>query len=902
MNTNYLLTSDWQASASNLDRCEQVVQDLLALGKKHKVQCLVHLGDVKHTLNPVDQRVTNFLVSATEQILSAGMKFLVLLGNHDRIGLSDSSGSCFPVLKAAGATVAEELCAVGDFVCVPYCRDSKQQKAWFEDAYHVFSGGTLLFHNTVHDAKLNHSYRSEDGLNLSSELHPDHWKYMFGGHIHFHQQLAQNVWYIGSPFPQDWGEVNQAKGYMVVADGKPPKFVPSSLGGYYDTTLPGFVAPSANLLGKSTIRAHVAEGVSVAAAQKQTEKQFPGAKVVLVMDGAAKQTPEADSTEPEAAAEAYLEANLVPAGYSNGAALALLKYYLDKQGAQGSGARQLEFVSTTGKNLLSFAQLQMEYPQGVTLLTGRNEDWNNCSNGAGKSSAMSAPAIALFGRTLKGQAHDHWAKGGKASAAVELNFTLEGKPCRVLRKRNPGSLQFWVDGKDYSGDALGTQRTIEQFTGLSWDLFTSAAYIGQTEIVKILSGTDKDRKELFAQVLSLQRYAKAQTALRERLRGVHSQQESLQLEMQAVKDTVDQIQGFLDEIPEGAFDAQTLEDHKSKHSSVQKAVHQRQTAIDDRRAEQEKLGEQEMELVCRASSWETRIRIALKDLEAYSELKGQCPTCFQDIDGEAHATHIKAKQSTLAALERSATKAKALLDKFRKSRAAKRERLEGLRDKQESDRQHLQELQHQISQLEQEQKEQERRDQLRKRYTIQLEQALYVQKAHRAVDQWYSRYIALVEYCSNAVGRKGIPSMLCSALVPKLNRIAKSYSELLADGEIGVTFVIESDGAINVQISNEHGGSTVADQSAGEGRMASLIAALSMRQVAVPCNLLILDEPGEGLDSINAARFGSATREIAKRFGTVLVTTHNPFILSAIEPDRHLEAVKRKGTSTLEEL
>ena len=76
----FLVTSDWQVSASNLPKCETVLNQIL----EHvpKVHAVVHLGDVKHVLNPVDLRVINFIAEATRRI-TEHIPFYVLLGNHD---------------------------------------------------------------------------------------------------------------------------------------------------------------------------------------------------------------------------------------------------------------------------------------------------------------------------------------------------------------------------------------------------------------------------------------------------------------------------------------------------------------------------------------------------------------------------------------------------------------------------------------------------------------------------------------------------------------------------------------------------------------------------------------------------------------------------------------------------
>jgi ABC-type multidrug transport system ATPase subunit len=73
-----------------------------------------------------------------------------------------------------------------------------------------------------------------------------------------------------------------------------------------------------------------------------------------------------------------------------------------------------------------------------------------------------------------------------------------------------------------------------------------------------------------------------------------------------------------------------------------------------------------------------------------------------------------------------------------------------------------------------------------------------------------------------------------------------------------------------------------------------------LREVTSTCNLLILDEPGEGLDASNAKAFAVALREAAKRFGTVMVTTHNAYITAELSAERSVVIAKRNGISEVQ--
>jgi DNA repair exonuclease SbcCD ATPase subunit len=158
--------------------------------------------------------------------------------------------------------------------------------------------------------------------------------------------------------------------------------------------------------------------------------------------------------------------------------------------------------------------------------------------------------------------------------------------------------------------------------------------------------------------------------------------------------------------------------------------------------------------------------------------------------------------------------------------------------------------------------------------------------------------VASEQYCIKALSRDGVPAYIVSNIVPKLNAASKRYAKLFSENEIQVRFNSDS-GDIDVEVLNLHGGETLKDQSAGETRIAGIITSFAVRDVINPSNLLVLDEPGESLDEINAKVFAEGLREASKELGCVLITTHNPFILGELRGERLIEVVKRNGVSTV---
>ena len=62
------------------------------------------------------------------------------------------------------------------------------------------------------------------------------------------------------------------------------------------------------------------------------------------------------------------------------------------------------------------------------------------------------------------------------------------------------------------------------------------------------------------------------------------------------------------------------------------------------------------------------------------------------------------------------------------------------------------------------------------------------------------------------------------------------------------------------------------------------------------------DHEAEGLDSVNAAAFARGLSKVVERFQHCVIITHNPYILSELEPDREWRVEKRNGIATMKEV
>lgn len=916
-----LFTADWQCSATNLDRCQLVLDQLLAYLDASRVseKAVVHAGDFKDQHNPVDQRVTNFIIRAVQQIKQRA-RFYFVRGNHDSIAARDGVPSCCDVVVSAGADgVADEswlLVPCGKKTrlhLVPYFRDPDRQRAEFRAAAeyarrHADRCNVLVFHNEVAGCLMNLA-----GLRGRTYSLADLGAYSMciGGHIHMPQRDVQNrVAYVGSPFCVDWGECNQEKqAFVELRDGVIARAVLSVVPGWYDPGAPGFPEGKKDWKGcRVRVRVPVRKDPAkeIATAKTAAEKKYAGAVVTVVPEFTRADQPTALDLRKdgdEALLREYVSKLSLPEFIHPDQIITYLRGVLPRGGALG--VQPLRFLRAEARNVLCFENVCLEmHEPGVTLVTGCNLDWagdGDVSNGSGKSSLVSLPFLPLFGRTFKGQQHDAWARRGqraRATCAVVLQLA-DGRELRVERSRRPSEFRVMVGGREVTlGDPNATQARLEQLTNLTWSVLTNAVYIGQREIGSVF-GTDKDRKELFSRLLGLDRFLDAQTAMR---KAVGKAQRA-----------VDDADGELTTASALLADARRARDEKRAAlealPSVPKpdAAARKRLEIRIRRAEKEnaakepwlaenqKMFEEHLFRATDAEATAREVRRQIHDREPLATQR-QCPTCGRRVDTMDLRRALLDLETRYDALDATCKKHEAAMQSNRLLRKTVLEVV----SKNVAEIANCQRALAEMDRTDAAAKEAEtRRDAARAEVdaaVVKVRQRERVLRIHEAAREACVENLRFTETCAAVVGRDGLPAYLCAVIVPQLNTAALRYSWAFARGEIGVEFRADG-GDIDVAVSNAHGGENTRDQSMGEMRMAALVAAFAFRDVLVPHNVLILDEPGEGLDAANAAAFARGLLEVADRFGSVYAISHNPAIVDGLEGVRQLRVVKRDGVS-----
>lgn len=918
-----VFTSDWQLHTENLHKAKAFVKFLLAYCIKHGIKVVFHLGDSKHQYNPLDIRVLNFKLWVIKIFKEAGIVWYQLMGNHDRIGMTEESGNWFPALRAAGAiciTRAKTFSVGGMAVAaVPYMSDPLALRNALKRVSKQ-ACDLLIFHNTILGCKANVQSSLKEGVHLE-DLRPEVYRWCIGGHIHFPQKLGRNSYFVGSPFAMDWGEANQQKRIIVIASTrKGITSVQSPIPGMYDPSWPNFRDSSPDSWAEARVRIHVPCDSSVTDPNKTlqmaitaAEQKYRGAIVEAVPEYADKDTNkliENATASDEQLLEEYIEAS-TPAYLSNQKQplISYLKYQLARHGFVRRTSQHIKLLEAEGRNFLCYKKVKIDFKQkGILVVTGKNKDWPGRSNGSGKTSLMMLPAVALCGRTFKGQANDKWARRDSTGLSwVKLRLKLQdGRRCTITRTRRPVRLRLLINGIDRSTGigVRGTQQAIENLTGLTWESLQSAIYIDQKETNKILDGSDTERKAIFARLLNLERFELAKAGLKEELKALSLSKEKTEL-------CLEMAQSKLATLKRSAKDIEAVDDmkevtHKLKATKKKikfyKKIIPRLSHSDavKKYARMKEKHTQKLEAIDNHKQTLSEVIGAYKsDIAKITSIEDKCPTCKQDVPEAWHKKRLLVLNKGYKIILERVNKINKLADKSEKFLELAKTKLSQASSKVDVFQERLSNKQQELSDITERYDKCKAQQQVKTKYTNRItQQELVILRLERMVKA-VNHDINFLTFGVKVFSKDGLPAYMIRSIVPQLNIAAEKYARIISENEIKVKFVVDNDGAIDIKIRNKHGGKGIVDQSQGETRIASIITSFAVREVINPANLLILDEPGEGLDQHNAKLFAQVLKEIAKKFGTVMLTTHSPVILAELDSERRLNIEKHNKIARL---
>lgn len=942
----FIFTSDWQVDFSNLQECEIALDELLAAAVKHKPDAVIHAGDMKDAYSPVDVEVVRFCVRMVRRIREAGHRLIILLGNHDRVSQSAESKNWLDVLEAAGAEIVTrpkvKNIAGASVAFLPYFGAPDTLTEASQRLLGALQGRSgpkiLVLHAEIGGAVLNSFGRlgkgpSPDDLGFSA------YDAVFSGHVHRHQRIGEHLaWYIGSPFCQDWGEADCTKGHLLVTVASKKEWVAATdpLPNYFPVKVKQLVTKiphwyNVEYLEKHNLKpeegAYIRSKVPVTskkitdqlrAEESRIRSAYGNVRIHTVPELVDATVPEVilrGSTDREKI-EQYVAATMPEE--SRFEAAQVVSYMVSKLDGLRESALggDIRFIGVEADNVLVFKRIKMQLCKlGLVLIRGVNEDWPGRSNGCGKSSLLSLIPLAMFGQNVKGQKSDAWAYENNEDAATLRLLIRDARKRKIEigRGRRPHYVSLRIDGEDKSSGIVGTRKAetqglIEKVTGYDMQMLMNAVYIDQAVANGFVFGTPGGRMDLISRFQDLERFESAQKAVNADIKKYDEAVALYSTLIDSFISEIDDIEADLKDLSasrKSDWKKQLTEERLNLDGLVKElaAVSGAAAAYEELQRLMDDLEADELHVVA-AYEAASRGMCVIRDRVDHGRklaASGKCPNCFQPTKEIGTVIVIK-NESMLKESEDVVARNKiALVDVTSKLKDARKrmlryeQRKEGLEKQIERSRERLTDLQQAADE------EAERNKIAAGKIEHKKTELALKRRFHRAAlgaRQGVSVQLEMLEFSKKAFHRTGIPLYLSMALCPLLNRAAEDYSDVFTDGRLKVLFRVE-DGEFAVDVINPVGSKTTNGQSVGESAMAGIITAFSLREAAPKTNLLVMDEPGSGLDPEGCRQFARGILRLKDRFETILLVTHSAYIQSLLSGETVYTVKKSSGRSRL---
>ena len=196
-------------------RVSHFFDDLVRLYRDQRCDGIVDCGDTTDDRSAIPMPTLQCIGIGLDKLGSfRGINFK-LTGNHEQFQRDTSIDNRWLFrhnFTVISDRAVERVDGVTCFFCA-YPKDHTELAQWIKNESVKVRGRKILFgHFQVKGAFLNHA-KTSSGIPLEV-LHG--FDLVVLGHIHQPQALSDRIYYVGSPFQQDWGETGQKKRVLVV--------------------------------------------------------------------------------------------------------------------------------------------------------------------------------------------------------------------------------------------------------------------------------------------------------------------------------------------------------------------------------------------------------------------------------------------------------------------------------------------------------------------------------------------------------------------------------------------------------------------------------------------------------------------------------------------------------------
>lgn len=334
--------------------------------------------------------------------------------------------------------------------------------------------------------------------------------------------------------------------------------------------------------------------------------------------------------------------------------------------------KKVIFKKLSIKNFLSIGNepLEINFQEGLNVITGFNRDEDDIKNGCGKSTILDAFYFALFGNTMRELSKLSFIvnrKNGK-HCEVALEADIEDNhfgtdTYLIERKLAPQSLKLWKNGTDITKSTTAeTSKFIEEVFSAEKDIFQNCILMRANNTVPFMAKKKQEKKNFIETIFNLNIFSLMSRLLKEDIREIKGQysleKNTMTLHESNIADYKKQLQTLLDTQAQNQLSKEAeINELKEKISAETKKLNSIKVEIDaaikdspgDITATNERLKvvnvnlQKLQEMKFKLEYDEKNIKKNIQELQNENTV---CPTCGQEYT-EEHKCNIEQKKTEL---------------------------------------------------------------------------------------------------------------------------------------------------------------------------------------------------------------------------------------------------------------
>jgi DNA repair protein SbcD/Mre11 len=212
-----ILSSDWHIDKSNHSEVREIIYQKIELVKEMGLSKMYVLGDIFESR--VAQPLTNlqFFKSILDKCEESGIAIIAIPGNHDKINYESKLSYLDIFSQHPALTVVDEYkCIVEDNInihLIPYFKEDTVYSNYLKNIVLSTNQKNILLTHIGLDGVSNN-----DGVYIKGHIKKEVFSKLdsvFIGHYHNRSQYGDNIHYIGSIKPNNFGEDND-KGFTIL--------------------------------------------------------------------------------------------------------------------------------------------------------------------------------------------------------------------------------------------------------------------------------------------------------------------------------------------------------------------------------------------------------------------------------------------------------------------------------------------------------------------------------------------------------------------------------------------------------------------------------------------------------------------------------------------------------------